>query len=135
MEPINNFQEGSMIYSNGILTVEYRPETLIDETLLLKQIIYRTSITRNDPFFMIVDLRNVSEVTNEAIEIMAAHPSPQNIKAVAMITNTGKDHTRAKLYSMFDRPNVLTRAFLNSEDARSWFGTLENEGYNMKKAG
>ena len=52
-----------------------------------------------------------------------------------MITNSGIDHTRAKLYSMFDRPNIRTKVFLNIEEAKMWFESLENEGYEVKKAG
>jgi hypothetical protein len=132
---LNNFQEGRMIFSDGILRVEYKPQTIINETVLLKQIIYRKCLTKNENFFMIADLKNVSEVTDEAMELAASNPSPEHIKAIAMITHSGMDHMRARLYSMFDRPNILTRVFLNETDALLWFGSLESEGYEIKKAG
>lgn len=131
-----NFQEGKMTYSNGVLHVEYNKDAVINETVLLKQIICRKNLTGDDNFYCIVDLRNVGEVTDEAVELAASNPSPERVKAIAMITEPGTLHTRAKLYSVFDRPNILSKAFLNIEEAMLWFEVLENDGFiGMKKAG
>ncbi len=131
--PNNYFPEGQMNFENGVLHIEYNQNLIIDENTLYKQIVYRKSLTKEEDFFMVIDLRNDVEVTDEAVALAAANPSPAHIKAIAMITKQGIDHTRVKLYSVFDNPNIKTKAFLNIEEATLWFETLEQNTY-MRKA-
>ena len=77
---LNNFCEGKMTYSDGILEIKYEPGTVITENVLLRQIIYRKGLTKNNDFFLVADLRNVKEVSDEAIELAALNPSPEHIK-------------------------------------------------------
>jgi hypothetical protein len=134
METINShFQEGSMKFENGILYIEYKPKTLIDVNTLYKQIVYRKNITKEQDFFMVVDLRNNVQITDEAVALAAANPSPEHIKAIAVITRYGVDYTRVKLYSVFDKPNIKTKGVLSIEEAKSWFEKLEQENFKLKK--
>src|SRR6267142_1402894 len=98
----SDFQQGKMKFENGILQIEYYPNALIDENVLYKQIVYRKNLVKEVDFFMVVDLRNNIDVTDEAIALAAANPSPEHVKAIAMVTKYGMDYTRAKLYSVFD---------------------------------
>jgi hypothetical protein len=127
------FPEGTMRFENGILHLEYRPNVLIDMNVLYRQIKCRESLTKDKDFYMVVDLRNNVDVTDEAIEFTASHPSPDHIKGIAMLTRYGMDYTRAKLFSVFDRPNIKTRAVLSLEGAKAWFESLEQPV--LRKAG
>jgi hypothetical protein len=73
-----------------------------------------------------------ADITEGALAFAAEHPCPENIKAIGVITRTGNDHTRAKLYSVFDKPNIATKAFVTLEDANEWFRNLS--AVNNKKA-
>jgi hypothetical protein len=129
----NYFGEGKMQFENGILHIEYNQGVIIDENVLIKQIVSRKKLIGDQDFFMIVDLRNAKDVTDEALALAAANPSPEHVKAIAAITRYGTDYTRSKLYSVFDRPNIKTKAFLNLEDAKEWFESMEQG--SMRKAG
>lgn len=129
----NHFQDGKMRLSSDILHIEYNPNLTIDEKVLYRQIECRLALTGNHDFFMLIDLRNVKDVTDEAVELAAANPSPKHIKAIAMITRYGTDYIRAKLYAVFDRPNIITKTFLNVEDAKAWFESLEQ--LDLRNAG
>ncbi|HWY10435.1 MAG TPA: hypothetical protein VN026_03865 [Bacteroidia bacterium] len=131
---INDFQQGRMKFENGILHIEYYPHTLIDESVLYKQIVYRKNLTKDEDFFIVVDLRNNVTVTDEAVALAAANPSPEHVKGIAMVTRYGVDYTRVKLYSVFDNPNIKTKAVLSVEEAKLWFESLEQENF-MRKAG
>lgn len=124
---INYFHTGKMKFKNGVLFVEYNPRTLIDENVLYGQILCGQNITNNKKFFMLVDLRNVIDVTDEAMALAASNASPEYVKAIAIVTKNGLDHTKAKLYSVFDRPNIRSKGFLNTEEAKSWLESLEQE--------
>ena len=135
METIaTGFQEGSMKFENGILYIVYNPNTVIDESVLYKQIIHRNNLTKGEDFFMVVDLRNNVIVTDEAVALAAANPSPEHVKGIAMVARYGMDYTRIKLYSVFDRPNIKTKAVLSIEEAKLWFESLE-QGIFLRKAG
>lgn len=114
-----------MTFDNGILHLEYNQDTVVDVNVLYRQIIYRQSLTKESDFYMVVDFRNNVDVTDEAIALIASHPNPEHIKGIAMLTRYGVDYTRAKLYSMFDRPNIKTKAVLSVDEAKLWFQTLE----------
>ncbi len=134
METTNiSFQEGSMKFENRILYVEYKPNTLVDVNTLYKQIDYGKNITKEQDFFMVVDLRNNVVVTDEVIALASANPSPEHVKAIAMVTRYGLDYTRVKLYSVFDKPNIKTKAVLSIEEAKSWFEKLEQENFILKE--
>jgi hypothetical protein len=120
METPKLFNAAKMNYSHGILHVEFNKDTVIDKKTLLEEIAYRKTLTGNDDFSMLVDLRHNVTVTDEAVALVAQNPSPEHVKAIALITNRGVDHSRAKLYTLFDKPNILTRAFLNATDALDW---------------
>jgi len=136
MKTNENFAFGWMRFQEGVLTIQYYPNTLIDEGLLINQIVCRKELLGSDSFYMIVDLRNAIDVTTSAMMLAAENPHPAGIKAIALVTNSGMDHTRAKLYSVFDRPNITTKAFLSLDKANEWFESLENENYiGMRKAG
>ena len=120
-----NFHEGNMYLQDGILHIKYHPNTVIDENLLYKQFMFRKQLAQEKDLFFIIDLRNDINVTDEAITFVASHPCPDHIKAIALITNSGVDYVRGKLYSIFDNPNVNTKVFLSEEEARLWFNSLE----------
>lgn len=119
------FPEGTMRFENGILHMEYHQNVILDMNVLYRQIICRQSLTKDKDFYMVIDLRNNVDVTDDAAAFVASHPSPGHIKGIAMLTKYGMDYTRAKLYSMFDRPNIKTRAVLSIEAAKAWFESLE----------
>ena len=121
----NLFPEGKMTFEDGILYLEYNQDITVDLNVLYRQIIYRQSLTKEKDFYMIVDFRKNVEVTEEVTAFMASHPNPEHFKGLAMLTRYGLDHTKAKLYSMFDRPNVKTKAVLSMEEAKLWFENLE----------
>jgi hypothetical protein len=125
MNHSNLFPEGKMTFENGILYLEYNRGTIVDMNVLYRQIIYRQSLTKENDFYMIVDFRNNIDVTEEATAFMVTHPNPEHIKGLAMLTKYGVDYTRAKLYSVFDGPNVKTKAVLSIEEAHSWFESME----------
>lgn len=129
----SNFQEGRMRFENGILHVEYSPDTIIDENVLYKQIVYRNNLTKEQDFFMVVDLRNKVVVTDEALALGASNPSPEHVKAVAVVTRYGIDYSRIKLYSVFHKPNIKTKAVLSVEEAKLWFESLERESFMRNK--
>ncbi len=129
---ITDFQQERMKFENGILHIEYYPDTVIDENVIYKQIVHRKNLTKDQNFFMVVDLRNNVKVTDEAMALAAANPSPEHIKAIAAVTRYGVDYTRVKLYSMFDKPNIKTKACLSVEEAKSWFESLEPKNFKRK---
>lgn len=134
MESTNNlFPEGTMKYEDGILYLEYNKNTIVDVNVIYRQIIYRQSLTKGHDFYMVVDFRNNVDVTDEAMAFVAAHPNPEHINGIAMLTKYGMDYTRAKLYAVFDKPNVRTRAVLSIESAKMWFESLEQPV--LRKAG
>jgi hypothetical protein len=92
----------------------------------------RRALTGDNDFFMMVNMTKAKDITDEALALAASNPSPEHIKAIATLTRYGTDHTRSKLYSMFDRPNIQTKAFLKTDEAFAWFETLEQ--LNLKKA-
>lgn len=124
-----NFHEGNMYFENGILYVKYKPQTIINENLLYKQFMYRKSLTKEQDIFMIVDLTSDVNVTDEAIHFVASHPCPEQIKALALITKSRADYIRARLFSIFDEPNVKTRVFYSEEEAILWFKSLEGDNF------
>jgi hypothetical protein len=73
---------------------------------------------------MLLDMTRAADITSNALAFAAKNPSPENVRAIAVITRKGSDHTRAKLYTAFDYPNILTRAFLSVEEAECWFRQL-----------
>ena len=119
------FPEGKMTFDNGILHLEYVQDTIVNIDVLYRQIIYRQNLTKEKDFYMIVDFRNNIDVTDDAIALVASHPHPEHIKGIAMITRYGTDYTRVKLYSVFDRPNIKTKAVLSVDEAKLWFEGLE----------
>ena len=132
----NHFEDGRMRFCNSILHVEYNQNIIIDQAVLYRQIECRQALTANRDFFMVVDLRNVKDVTDEAVELAAANPKPKRIKAIAMITRYGEDYIRAKLYTMFDTPNIQTKTFLSIEEAKAWFENLElDNDFSLRNTG
>ncbi len=120
----SKFTAAKMNYVHGVLHVEFNKDTVIDRKTLLEEIAYRKTLTGNDDFFMLVDLRHNVTVTDEAIMLAAQNPSPEHIKAIAFVTNRGLDHNRAKLYTLFDQPNIVTKAFLTVANAMDWFNAF-----------
>jgi hypothetical protein len=120
METSKLFSAAKMNYNHGILHVEFNTNTVIDKKTILEEIAYRKTLTGDDNFSMMVDLRHNITVTDEAVALVAQNPSPEHVKAIALITNRGLDHNRAKLYTLFDKPNILTKVFLNATDALDW---------------
>jgi hypothetical protein len=128
----NYFEGGKMSYENGILVVNYDQGLIIDEKTLFNQMMCRQKLTGNDDFFMVVNMTNAKDITDEALALAASNPYPQHVKAIATITRYGMDYTRSKLYSVFDRPNIKTKAFLSTEAAKEWFESMEQ--VNLRKA-
>jgi hypothetical protein len=128
----NSFNAGKMRFENGILYVSYNQGVVIDETILIQQMMCRKTLTGDSDFFMLVDMTNAKDITDEALTLAAANPHPEHVKAIATLTKYGMDYTRSKLYSVFDRPNIKTKAFLKSEEALAWFEALEQ--LNLRKA-
>lgn len=122
---INHFPEGTMKFENGTLHLEYRPNTLIDVNVLCRQIVNQQALTKQQDFYMIVDFRNNVDVMDEAIALASSHPNPEHIKGIAVLTRYGVDYTKEKLYSIFNKPNIKTRAVLSLEGAKAWFEILE----------
>lgn len=121
----NNFEEASICYNNGILRVEYHVGVVIDSDILLKQISARKNMTGNDNFFMLIDLSKAKDITEDALIFAAENPASENVKAIAVITKDGLCHLRAKLYAIFDNPNITTKAFTCAIDGIEWFALLE----------
>ena len=113
-----------MMYGNGVLHVEYNNDTILDERALLHEISCRKKITGNERFFMLLDMTRAADITREALIFAAKNPCPENVRAIAVVTRKGSDHMRAKLYSVLDYPNILTRAFLSAAEAQCWFRQL-----------
>jgi hypothetical protein len=124
MKTINEFTEGSMSYNNGIVHIAYRKDLVIDENVLMNEIICRKKLTQ-EPICLLLDMTQAADITEGALLFASQHPSPENVKAIAVITRSGGDHIRAKLYSLFDKPNIPTRAFLNAEEANDWFLSVD----------
>lgn len=125
MTPDNLFPEGKMTFEDGILYLEYNQNAVVDVNVLYRQIIYRQSLTKENDFYMVVDFRNNVQVTDEAVAIVASHPNPEHIRGIAILTRYGMDYTRARLYSVFDRPNIKSKAVLSLEEAKLWFDGLD----------
>lgn len=122
----DSFDAGRMRFENGILFVDYNQGVTIDKETLIKQIMCRKALTGNAEFYMVLNLTNAKDMTDEALALAAANPSPENVKAIATITRYGLDYTRSKLYTVFDKPNIKTKAFLKVEEAIAWFDALEH---------
>ena len=128
----NYFESGKMTYENGILQVEYNQGVIIDEKTLFDQIACRRKLTGDEDFFMVINMSNAKDITDGALALAASNPNPEHVKAIATITRYGVDYTRSKLYSVFDRPNIKTKAFLSLEAAKTWFESMEL--MSLKKA-
>lgn len=127
-----NFESGKMTFENGILLVEYNQGLIIDEEVLINQIMCRKKLTGDQDFYYVINMSNAKDITDGALALAAANPNPENVKAIATITRYGVDYTRSKLYSVFDRPNIRTKAFLSLDAAKAWFESLEPE--TLRKA-
>src|SRR6478735_1958064 len=119
------FNQGTMAFSNGILYITYNKNVTLDETVFLNTIFHRRQITREETFFMLLDMREINDVTESGLLFAAENPCPENIKAIAVVTNKGESYVKAKLYELFDEPNIETKAFLSVNEAKNWFGELE----------
>jgi hypothetical protein len=120
----NEFNKGNMTFANGVLHVQYNKDIVLDESVLIHEISCRKKLTGSERFFMVLDMTKVADITSEALVFAAKNPCPENVRAIAVITRKGSDHTRAKLYTVFDYPNILTRAFTSMEEAECWFRQL-----------
>jgi hypothetical protein len=121
------FAYGNITYIDGILHIEYYNGVLLDVSVFMNEIQCRKKLTGNDDFFLLLDMSKASDITENALAFAADHPFPENIKAIGVVTRPGNDHLRAKLYSVFDKPNIPTKAFLNAEDVKRWFDNLVNK--------
>ncbi|HEY1039757.1 MAG TPA: hypothetical protein VGF30_10150 [Bacteroidia bacterium] len=128
----NQFTEGLVTFNDGILHIVYHEGVILDEHVFMKQIECRKRITGDQSFFMILDMSQASDISESGLAFAAENPHPGNVRAIAVITRKGQDYIRAKLYSVFDQPNIPTKAFLSEEDALHWFGSFESE--KSKKA-
>ena len=118
------FAYGNITYKEGILHIEYYHGVLLDVSVFMNEIQCRRKITGNDHFFLLLDMSKAADITEDALAFAADHPFPDNIKGIGVITRPGNDHLRAKLYSVFDKPNIPTKAFLNVSDVKVWFDNL-----------
>jgi hypothetical protein len=119
------FTEASVTYDGSILYMKYHEGVIIDEHILMRGIQFRKKMTGTDSFFMLFDMSDAADITECALAFAADHPSPENIKAIGVITRKGQDYIRAKLYTVFDKPNIHTKPFLLIDDAKEWFKGLE----------
>lgn len=127
------FESGKMTFENGILLIEYNQAVIIDEKTLIDQIMCRRKLTGDQDFYIVINMSNARDITDGALALAAANPSPEHVKAIATITRYGVDYTRSKLYSVFDRPNIMTKAFLSLDSAKAWFESMEQ--VSLRKAG
>jgi hypothetical protein len=133
MKVTSEFKDGNIFYRDGIVHIEYNQGTIIDEQVLINGIVCRKKLTGEDFFFMLLDMTNAADITEGALLFASENPSPEKVRAIAVITRTGTDHVRAKLYSVFDNPNIQTKAFLSADSARQWFQEL-SQGQSEKAA-
>lgn len=121
METTVEFNEGHMTFNNGILHVTYKKGVMLDEDVFLSGIYHRKQITNDRRFFILLDVRQAAAVTESGLLFAAENPCPENVNAIAIVTSDGDHYLRAKLYALFDKPNILTKAFLTIEEAKNWF--------------
>jgi hypothetical protein len=126
------FAYGHMILRDDILCVKYYHGLILDEGVFIHEIQCRKKMVGDKDIFLLLDMSLATDITESALAFAADHPTPENVKAIGVITRPGNDYTRAKLYSVFDKPNIPTRAFLSNRQAEEWFRGLSDS--NDKKA-
>ncbi|MCD6068217.1 MAG: hypothetical protein K0S33_3043 [Bacteroidetes bacterium] len=126
----NQFPEGIVHYNDDILHIQYRKGVLLTEEVLSNGARCRRRLTGNQPVFMLLDMSLAADITECALAYAAENPDPGNVMAIAVITRGGRDHIRAKLYTVFDEPNILTKAFLSVSEGKEWLLAL---GQNQAK--
>jgi hypothetical protein len=69
----------------------------------------RSSADRS--FFILLHIRNAGDITDQALLLANENPSPENVKAIAVITGRGSSHTKGKVLFAFQPTQYSHESF------------------------
>lgn len=76
------------------------------------------------PFFLVLDARLLSNISNEARNFGTSSEFSGMLKAMAIVVDSPATRILANFYMRFNRPHTPTRVFSDDKIAKAWLLTL-----------
>lgn len=111
---------GTHYIENNVLFIIIKEgaEIGVDEILESKQA--RIDLQQNNPIKVLVDLRGLFHITNEAREIAAEAKNSEMSIAMALVSNSLGTRLISNFFIKFNKPKRTTKMFNSKEKALNW---------------
>lgn len=103
----------------GILTFKMLPKSDINENDAAEIVKVAAGVSGSLMHCNLVDISEMTFMDKKARAVFAGQKK-ETVKAVAIISNSKLHRSLVNLYMGFSRPTIPTKAFDNSDVARSW---------------
>ncbi len=114
------FNKARLSFSNGILTVMFLENTVIEVEDIIYIYCYGLQESNRKPYGLLFDSTSNHELTEEAIVYLGNTALLHNIIAIAYISKTLISKIRLSLFLIFERPPIKPKLFAEETEAREW---------------
>lgn len=113
--------------TDGLFYFQFKKNTIIDYKLARYLVETRKRITRNEPFLMLFNGDNITNVTKDARDFFASKEATDGIIAGAFIVNSPLTVVLSNFFITISKPKKPAKLFTDKAEAIKWLRAFQNE--------
>ncbi len=113
--------------TDGLFYFQFKKNTVIDYKLARYLVETRKRITRNEPFLMLFNGDNITNVTKDARDFFASKEATDGIIAGAFIVNSPLTVVLSNFFITISKPKKPAKLFTDKAEAIKWLRAFQNE--------